>query len=254
MLHKRVRVDDYTTEGRVLRITGRAGYETSTDLWIERTFGLKFGADREELEDRGWFLAYDEFYSLDWEYNRPNLHGDVEIDLRKDGGLNDSMENLQFKPVGCDNHYNCYPKMQRKILPYLIPFDRWGNVEFLTKYDRTITMGVDNTDAGLPEYIRWDPTHNGNFVVTFVEGAYDRLDGVLGFPSTNSLATVGFCPRNFIQFGAMLNPNDANSFYAFDADPALLPVYFDANDDELHWNTSRGVVVRISADIFGSAW
>ena len=198
MLHKRVRVDDYTTDGRVLRITGRSGYETSTDLWIERAFGLKFRAARDEEYDRGWHLAYDDFYTLDWEYTRPNLHGQMEIGLIKGGGLNDSMENLQFKPVGCNNHYNCYPKMQRKILPYLIPFDRWGNVEFMTKYDRTITMGVDNNDAGLPQDIRWDPTHNGNFVVTYVMDAKDRLIGLNPNPGQR-----GFCPRDLIQFGVV---------------------------------------------------
>ena len=252
MLHKRVRVDEYTTDSRVLRITGRSGYETSTDLWIERAFGLKFRSERDEVEERGWHTEDSDSYTVEWEYIKPNLHGIVNIDLWKGGGLNDSMENLQFKPVGCTNHYNCYPKTQRKILPYLIPADRSRNVEFMTSYDRAITMGGDNIDGSMPDNIRWDPTHNGNFVTTFVEEADERL--LQGAENPNSVRSAGFCPVEYIEFGMMPDPTNANSFLAFDDSPHLMPVYYDVDEDELHWNHGHSVVVKCSSAIFGDAY
>ena len=252
-MHKRVRVDDYTTNSRLLRITGRSGYETSTDLWIERTFGLKFKSDRDENEERGWHTSSDvledpyDFYTIDWSYDRANLHGTVDIELVK-GGLNDSMENLKFKPVGCNNHYDCYPKTQRKILPYLIPYDRWGNVEFMTDYNRTIAMGVSNSDGTVPA-MRWDPTHNGNFVTTFVADAH--LREVNNAVNQNSIRNAGFCPLDVIEFGMLPDPTNAGSFVPFDDYPSLMPVYYDADEDRLGWNIAGTVVVKCAAHIFG---
>ena len=262
-MHKRVRVDEYTTDSRVLRITGRSGYETSTDLWVERTLGLKFGSDRDELYERGWHTeGVVNHYSLDWGYTQPNLHGVMEIDGSRWGGLNDSMENLQFKPVGCTNHYDCYPKTQRKILPYLIPVDRTNNVEFMTEYAKTITMGVENMVGSMPDSYRWDPTHNGNFVTTFVENADGRrmevtdpqtgLTQVVDNPFT--IRNHGFCPINYIQFGRLYDDQDATSFYPYDAFPTLLPVYYDTDDDELHWNTNHNLCIRVDPEVFGFAY
>ena len=54
MLHKRVRTDTFESVGPLLRVTGRQGYESSTDIWISRTMGAKFQQAVADTEDRGW--------------------------------------------------------------------------------------------------------------------------------------------------------------------------------------------------------
>ena len=122
----------------------------------------------------------------------------------------------------------------------------------MTEYDRVITMGIDNMDDAMPTYIWWDPTHNGNFVISFDDDSADRIVG--GNPNVTNLAMEGFCPRHLVSFGIMGDRDDPASFQAFNVDPTLLPVYYDADEDEMQWNTDRNVVVRIRAGIFGSQY
>ena len=121
MQHKRVRTDNFLSDTNLLRVTGRSGYETSTDLWIEQDYNVTaapLAVAVEEERDLG-------FHINKLEYNvraidRVNVPGLLHSDGLVPGVLNLSMPNIRFKPMGSGNHYDCFPEMQRKILPYLV--------------------------------------------------------------------------------------------------------------------------------------
>ena len=50
MNHKRVRTDTFDAPGHQLRVTGRQGYESSTDIWITREVEAEFEQEHKEAE------------------------------------------------------------------------------------------------------------------------------------------------------------------------------------------------------------
>ena len=123
MNHKRVRADDFKTTTSTLRVTGRQNYETSSDIWITRDIETESEQKVADTENVGWNVLRGPraAYTIPHDYTQANLNGLVKVDLAS-GGINNTMENLRIRPVGCRNAYDAYPKTQQKLLPYLIPF------------------------------------------------------------------------------------------------------------------------------------
>ena len=82
MNHKRVRTDTFESTGNLLRVTGRQGYESSTDVWVTRDIEVELVQDHADVEEVGWnVLRNDSAYSIPHTYDQPNLNGTVDLDL-----------------------------------------------------------------------------------------------------------------------------------------------------------------------------
>ena len=68
MKHRRVRTDEFKTQEDFLRVTGRQGYEQSTDIWISRDMEVEFEQKSEETIDPGFHVV-----------NRPNEEGFYDL-------------------------------------------------------------------------------------------------------------------------------------------------------------------------------
>ena len=117
MNHRRVRTDNFDSSGAVLRITGRQGYEASTDIWVSREIETNFEQKVADTEEPGWNVlrGLQTAYTIPYDYTQPNLNGKLDLSLTS-GGINNSLENVQIRPVGCNTSYDAYPKTQLKLL------------------------------------------------------------------------------------------------------------------------------------------
>ena len=257
MLHKRVRTDTFESVGPLLRVTGRQGYESSTDIWISRTMGAKFQQAVADTEDRGWNVYRNESpYTLPHTFRLPNLTGGIDFDMDS-FGINNSLENLRIRPAGCKTVYNAYPKTQRKLLPYLIPYrqlvrqDPFQNTAQSATLDASSEMG-----EVLPTNHWWDPLVNGNFV--FSTHANATVAG-----NANSITNVGFCPREMIQFGTFTQApaGNPNAFFQplHAAKPHLIGLLYNPELDSLHFNEqglvvgTPNIIVRVQTEVLGGA-
>ena len=117
MKHTSVRTDDFETSGTLLRVTGRQGYEKSTDVWISQTADVEFEQKGDDTNDPGWNVlnGEQEHYMIPYEFRHLNLNGKVDLQLAKHPVCG-SLDNVKIKPVGCTSFYNAYPKTQSKLL------------------------------------------------------------------------------------------------------------------------------------------
>lgn len=254
MKHTSVRTDDFETQGTLLRVTGRQGYEKSTDVWITKTAELEFEQKGEDTNDPGWNVlnGEQEHYRIPYELEHLNLNGKVDLQLAKHPVCN-SLDNVKIKPVGCTSFYNAYPKTQSKLLPYLIPSGTRDRVEFQRQ---TTALFDSSSESGVvPPVVYWNPLVNDHFVFTTHPDSH--LVGDI-----HDLATVGFCPRSKV-FGGQLHPliqfgvapgDDGNNFAAFvGASPHLIRVDYSEYNDELSFNSEGDVVVLIDAHVLNQA-
>ena len=70
--HKLVRTDTFTSRGNYLRVTGRGGFEQSTDIWISRVVPIEVKAIIEDSEEPGFSLR-NTVYTDDYRYTIANL-------------------------------------------------------------------------------------------------------------------------------------------------------------------------------------
>ena len=81
MQHRRVRTDEFETDSKFLRVTGRQGYEQSTDVWIERETVVDFAQVGEATVDPGFnIIRADERYAK-MNLTRVNLNGEVDCKI-----------------------------------------------------------------------------------------------------------------------------------------------------------------------------
>ena len=86
MKHTRVRTDNFETNGTLLRVTGRQGYEKSTDVWITREAEVHFEHNGGDTNDPGWNvlggdLMNQNFYNIPHQLTQLNLTGEVQLQL-----------------------------------------------------------------------------------------------------------------------------------------------------------------------------
>ena len=160
--HTRVRTDEFSTSGHLLRVTGRQGYEESTDVWVTREMGVEFKQQTTETVDPGFNVMGDAAADFPYrlkELTKVNINGSVDCKI-KAGAICESLENVKVKPVGCKSFYDAFPKTQIKLLPYLVPSGTKERTAFLA----TSTATFD-TDVTEPPLYQWDPLVNHNFVM-----------------------------------------------------------------------------------------
>ena len=148
MNHKRVRTDTFDSNGFFLRVKGRQGYETSTDIWATRDIEVEFEQKIDDTEDPGWnIMRNNSPYSIPHIYDQPNLNGVVDI---RWGGINNSLENVRIRPVGCRNSFDAYPKTQLKLLPYLLSFRQLlrQNPFEVTQHKAKFDVNSENSHVG----------------------------------------------------------------------------------------------------------
>ena len=274
MKHRRVRTDEFKTQEDFLRVTGRQGYEQSTDIWISRDMEVEFEQKSEETIDPGFHVVNrpneEGFYDLKT-FTRLNVNGTVDCKLAR-GSICKGLENVRIKPVGCTSHYDGYPKTQQKLLPYLVPSGTRSRMGFL--HQSVATFDSTSEVGNSPTY-QWDPLINNHFVVgtsvnNLVAGHVESVEST-GFvprdvPNPN-FVLGGNLPENvyLIEFGTSSEEDDVqdqqgqSSFTPYDADrPWLLPVQYKPETDELVWNEptedpfSR-CVVKIDEHVFDGA-
>lgn len=85
MKHTRVRTGVFKTDGTLLHVTGRQGYEKSTDVWITQTADVEFEQKGEDTVDPGWNVLDGEqnFYAIPHTLQQLNLNGEVDLQLAK---------------------------------------------------------------------------------------------------------------------------------------------------------------------------
>ena len=115
-----------------INVTGRSGYEQSTDIWMTQDFDFTISQNTDEKEDDGWNVLGNvdqPAYGLKT-FTKYHFADDVtgHTFTLEQGGLCNAIENIKIKPVGSFTHYNAYPKIQRKLLPYISRTDSRTNV------------------------------------------------------------------------------------------------------------------------------
>ena len=165
MKHTRVRTDVFETNSSLLRVTGRQGYEKSTDVWITRESKVEFEQKGDDTNDPGFnVIGSDSSYSIPYPLKQLNLTGSVDLQLAPNP-ICDSMDNVKIKPVGCKSFYDAYPKTQSKLLPYLVPSGTRERISFQTT-DHTCDFTKKSETEDLDLVVHWDPRVNGNFVLS----------------------------------------------------------------------------------------
>ena len=97
MKHTRVRTDEFSTRGHLLRVTGRQGYEESTDVWVTREMGVQFEQNNTDTVDPGFNVlgpADNNFPYRLKELTKVNINGLVDCRI-KPGAVCESLENVQ---------------------------------------------------------------------------------------------------------------------------------------------------------------
>ena len=99
MKHTRVRTDQFTTSGQFLRVTGRQGYEESTDVWITRELGVEYEQKTAETVDPGFNVLGDADQAANFPYRlkeltKVNINGSVDCKI-KAGAICESLENVK---------------------------------------------------------------------------------------------------------------------------------------------------------------
>ena len=132
MNHSRVIVDSYAvSNGQTLPVRGRYNSVSSTETDIERSFRValeRTTAVDDDYKD-GFELVSQPEYDHREGIREINNVGAIEISTRKNA-INRTIESLKYQPSGSNNSYECRPKEQSTILPYLVEKIAWDNMGF----------------------------------------------------------------------------------------------------------------------------
>ena len=244
-MHSRVLVDEYRVSGsEKLRVDGRYGHETSTEMDIARTVRLEVRkpAAVAAMFIPGFDLPSEEKFDPNQDFENAHLTAPLALDTRP-YALNKGIEKLQYKPVGADNYYECDPPTQATLLPYLISSRSEENNRFQNATDHQ-TAVVDNPIV--PPYFNFRAfdgycltTFTGSEVranaETMVNNSFvpsDRLE-IVGavdgrLPVTVAGNTISL-PQFRVRIGGEIFGQAANAnFYVFDVPAqAFGPTAFD---------------------------
>lgn len=227
--HTRVLVDTYSVEnGNSLRVEGRYDHVSSTEIDIERT--IEFQAKRSYVAAdqfvTGFDLVSEEKYNPAQNFENVHLFGQTPTIQTRKYALNRSITSLNYKPVGCQNEYECLPKEQAVILPYLCEQRVEKNVNFIHTRNHDTTI-ID--DTGIGGYApRYDPRVLGGYVIT----TWTNSEVIA---NAESVVKTGFIPDDLVEF----KQQDAED---------LIPMGFDAVTDRL---TLPLLNLEVDASVFG---
>ena len=97
------------------------------------------------------------------------------------------IKKLTFRPTAATNTLNCYPTLQRRILPYLTNAQIMENVH--TSYKTSSAVDIATLTGEIPPpTVEWDPRFQGDFV-------FSQLAGSDNFGNGWNFRDTGFVPR-----------------------------------------------------------
>ena len=163
MNHSRVIVDSYAvSSGQTLPVRGRYNSVSSTETDIERSFRVTLERTTAlDVYRDGFELASEPGYDH-LEQRDINNVGPIKINTRKNA-INRTIQSLKYQPSGSNNSYECLPKEQSVVLPYLVGKVPWDNMNF-TQPVETALVQVRRND--FVRDVFYDPSYFGNMVIS----------------------------------------------------------------------------------------
>jgi len=188
--HKRVIVDTYAVQsGGVIDVRGRFNHVSSTEVDIERQINVTF--ERNDTVDEkvsdGYHLVSEPAYNVLQNQRIVNISPANAVVIKtKTDALNRTISSLKFKPSGSNNEYECHPKEQAILLPYLC--DRVARENLIFTQPSSKLEFVDD------ELTFWyDPSAFGDiFISTVTNGS--------AVASAQRYTQHGLTPRNLVVF------------------------------------------------------
>ena len=236
MKHSKVVVDTYAAVGNNrLFVEGRYNHASSTEVDIERSFQVKLerllDVDQ-EIED-GFELLSSPLYTHNQNSTDVNWEGDDPKIETHINAINRTLDSMLYKPDGCNNAYECFPKEQSMLLPYLVDKTVRDNNNFYNPTSKTLTIPKNET-----KIIWYDPSFFGDiFISTFgaTAQAQNVPEGNFIQGNAHVFTADGLHPRNLVRFDGEVDN--------------LIPVHW-GDDDVLLCAPGR---VHIHDSVFGLA-
>ena len=231
MVHTKVLVDTYSVGGDGnVRVLGRYNHVSSTDVDIART--VEFDISRAAVANVQYINGFDvaSEQKFDPQQNYQPYHTLIANDTHdvhtRKYGLNRMIESLTYKPVGCQNSYECMPKEQAVILPYLCE----DQVEKNTNYLHTSAQQAAVLDD--PGIDNWAPRYDPRFMGGYVISTWTNPQVLL---NAETMAKNSFIPEELV------------TITEADAD-GLLPCVYDKTADTI---TIPAFTLHVDQQVFG---
>lgn len=170
MQFKKVVVDTYGVDnGGTVSVRGRYNHVSSTEVDIQREVNITFDRDFEEQQAYadGFELVSEPLYGRVWDKDiNVSPINTVHLAVKtKKSALNRSIKSLKYKPSGCHNEYECFPKEQAIVLPYLC--DRVSRENMVFAQPNSDFIFIDND----VQKFWYDPSCFGDiFISTYANG------------------------------------------------------------------------------------
>ena len=192
MQHTKVIVDTYPlTNGGVVNVQGRYNHVSSTEVDIERDIKITFQqAEVEEKYADGFVLASQPLYNqITTEDVNILVEHAKKIKIKtKNCALNRSIDSLRYQPSGSNNAYECLPKEQAILLPYLCEHVARDNLIFAQPQQQIVFPVHDP-----PEDIWYDPSFFGDMLISTFANADLHA-------TAERYTQQGLTPRNLVEF------------------------------------------------------
>ncbi len=182
-------LDSYNIASGNLQVLGRYNSVSSTETDIEReiSFTIERTEEKDDEKDDGYDLASEPEYRRVSRREEDMAAVAPQSEVRFNA-VNYSIDQLYYKPSGCQNSFETFPKDLRTLLPYLCDPSVIDNLQFTNpKSDIISSRVIDNFQT------RYNPRHLNNYVVGMYNGANIRLNA-------HSVLAEGLIPADQIQF------------------------------------------------------
>lgn len=175
MKHTKVIVDSYVLAGDSLTVEGRYNHASSCDVDIERSFDFELlRANHVDQPFRdGFELVSEPAYNREVGLLALNydIQGETTLETNKNA-VNRTIDSLKYQPLGSQNSYECFPKEQAILVPYLCDATMRRNNNFYNPSSKKIIV-KDN--PAVEESIWYDPSYFGDiFISTYANGSADN--------------------------------------------------------------------------------
>ena len=179
-----------------------------------------------------------------------DIQGGTTLETNKNA-VNRTIDSLKYQPLGSQNSYECFPKEQAILVPYLVDSTMRRNNNFYNPSSKKII--VKNNPA-IGESIWYDPSYFGDiFITTYANGSADN--------NVNHRYNVdGLVNRSLVQFDGEVDGLIPVTYNPVTDTVQCFPAYVDIHDsvfveaaDVYHRFTFPGALFTLGFDNLGRA-
>ncbi len=216
-------LDSYNIASGNLQVLGRYNSVSSTETDIERV--ISYTLERAEEKDDEKLDGFGLVSQPEYRRNIRRENNVTPAVINRNTPVNHSIDRLFYKPSGCQNAFECFPKDLCTLLPYLCDSRAIDNLKFTNP--ATIKPVHDAIN------VRYNPRHMNHYVLGLHANAHVKLVG--GQPNAHCVTAEGLIRSDQIEFETQ-------------DDDGFLPCTYNSVNDTISCTPHR---VRIRREVFG---